>query len=306
MFEGILGWTLEPAFQASMCDFANLLCHFVIIEDESYVECKCSHESCSEVPFQVELYHAPLLGKQCSRVASIVLDWSAEAIDLAGYTQRIVLDWYAQAVHRSGYMRGIMLGWSAQAVVVAGYTESRRNALIDLRIVVQVDAAADMIEQLLVPTDEARNEHKRLQLRELAALNGTLKDDQHCYICGESGHRQFECPTKADEVYQLPTAIQAKVDDLYQRDIQRMHGDGAAPGKACQSFWTRSARFEMGIKSSLSDQGETGIPDLKWPIDSQKQLQTYFFLSSTFVTSFERKCHCTCLKVLYDRYGWVG
>ncbi len=54
---------------------------------------------------------------------------------------------------------------------------------------VQVDAAAQMIQDLLVPTDEARNEHKRVQLRELAALNGTLKDDQHCYLCGESGHR---------------------------------------------------------------------------------------------------------------------
>ena len=38
----------------------------------------------------------------------------------------------------------------------------------------QVDAAAQMIEELLVPTDEARNEHKRLQLQELAALNGAL------------------------------------------------------------------------------------------------------------------------------------
>ena len=47
-----------------------------------------------------------------------------------------------------------------------------------------------MIQDLLVPTDEARNEHKRVQLRELAALNGTLKDDQPCYLCGESGHRQ--------------------------------------------------------------------------------------------------------------------
>jgi len=26
-----------------------------------------------------------------------------------------------------------------------------------------------------------------LQLRELAALNGTLKDEQYCFICGESG-----------------------------------------------------------------------------------------------------------------------
>lgn len=39
----------------------------------------------------------------------------------------------------------------------------------------QVDTAADMIADLMQPEDEARNEHKRMQLRELAALNGTLK-----------------------------------------------------------------------------------------------------------------------------------
>lgn len=94
-----------------------------------------------------------------------------------------------------------------------------------------MDKAAEMIEQLLVPTDEARNEHKRLQLRELAALNGTLKDDQHCYICGQTGHRQFECPTKQDEVYQLPTAIQAKVEAQYQRDIARVHGEPIGHGR---------------------------------------------------------------------------
>lgn len=32
--------------------------------------------------------------------------------------------------------------------------------------------AADMIEKLLVPVEEGANEHKRLQLRELASLNG--------------------------------------------------------------------------------------------------------------------------------------
>ena len=57
----------------------------------------------------------------------------------------------------------------------------------------QADDAAKMIEELLVPTDEARNEHKRLQLRELAALNGTLKDDEHCYLCGQGGHRCCCC-----------------------------------------------------------------------------------------------------------------
>lgn len=40
-----------------------------------------------------------------------------------------------------------------------------------------VDKAAEMIEDLLQPNDESFNEHKRLQLRELAALNGTLKPE---------------------------------------------------------------------------------------------------------------------------------
>ncbi|KAK0527401.1 hypothetical protein OC834_004427 [Tilletia horrida] len=45
-------------------------------------------------------------------------------------------------------------------------------------------------------TPEQNNDHKRNQLRELAALNGTLRDDENqiCQNCGEKGHRKFECP----------------------------------------------------------------------------------------------------------------
>ena len=65
----------------------------------------------------------------------------------------------------------------------------------------QVDSAAGMIEKLCTPQDEEHNEHKRLQLRELAALNGTLKDLEACYLCGEEGHAPEHCPNKALEVY---------------------------------------------------------------------------------------------------------
>ncbi|KAG7359608.1 splicing factor 1 helix-hairpin domain containing protein [Nitzschia inconspicua] len=59
-----------------------------------------------------------------------------------------------------------------------------------------VDAATDMIEQMLVVIDDEKNIHKQQQLRELALLNGTLKEDEFCQICAEKGHRSFECPKR--------------------------------------------------------------------------------------------------------------
>ncbi|PNW78210.1 hypothetical protein CHLRE_09g386731v5 [Chlamydomonas reinhardtii] len=90
-----------------------------------------------------------------------------------------------------------------------------------------VDKAVDMIERLLEPNDDTLNEHKRLQLRELAALNGTLKDETACYVCGDTSHRGFECPKQqAVEVYKLPEEMRQKVEELYARDVARMAGEG--------------------------------------------------------------------------------
>lgn len=59
-----------------------------------------------------------------------------------------------------------------------------------------VDAAVEMVTQMLVVIDDEKNVHKQQQLRELALLNGTLKDEEFCPICGEKGHRAFECPRR--------------------------------------------------------------------------------------------------------------
>lgn len=59
-----------------------------------------------------------------------------------------------------------------------------------------LDAAADMMEQMLVVIDDEKNVHKQNQLRELALLNGTLKEEEYCTNCGEKGHRSFECPRR--------------------------------------------------------------------------------------------------------------
>jgi len=83
---------------------------------------------------------------------------------------------------------------------------------------VKVEIAAKMIDDILHPKDDEINEHKQRQLRELvswpfpfffalihpftcrlftqALINGTLKEDEYCPVCGDKGHRQFECPTR--------------------------------------------------------------------------------------------------------------
>ncbi|RLN84984.1 hypothetical protein BBJ28_00003105 [Nothophytophthora sp. Chile5] len=59
-----------------------------------------------------------------------------------------------------------------------------------------IDRAAKEVQSLLVPVDDTKNSHKQKQLRELALINGTLRDDDYCHICGEKGHRQWECPNR--------------------------------------------------------------------------------------------------------------
>ncbi|KAL3767088.1 hypothetical protein ACHAWO_003395 [Cyclotella atomus] len=61
----------------------------------------------------------------------------------------------------------------------------------------QIEIAAEMIRSMLVVIDDEVNVHKQNQLRELALLNGTLKDNEEwCTTCGEKGHREFECPKR--------------------------------------------------------------------------------------------------------------
>lgn len=63
----------------------------------------------------------------------------------------------------------------------------------------KVAACVKMINKVIetaASTPEGQNDHKRNQLRELAALNGTLRDDENqvCQNCGGVGHRKFDCP----------------------------------------------------------------------------------------------------------------
>ncbi|KAJ3045534.1 hypothetical protein HDV00_009191 [Rhizophlyctis rosea] len=75
-------------------------------------------------------------------------------------------------------------------LVTADSEEKVRIAMKEIEKVIETAAS--------VP--EGQNELKRMQLRYLAELNGTLRDDENqiCPNCGATGHRGFECPEKSN------------------------------------------------------------------------------------------------------------
>ncbi|KAL6531216.1 Splicing factor 1 [Orobanche hederae] len=122
----------------------------------------------------------------------------------------------------------------------------------DLHVLVEADtqesleAAAGMVEKLLQPVDEVLNEHKRQQLRELAALNGTIRDEEFCRLCGEPGHRQFACPSRL-------TTFKSDVLCSYC-------GDGGHPSIDCQLKHTTGKKMDDEYQNFLAELGGT-IPE---------------------------------------------
>ncbi|KAF2076860.1 hypothetical protein CYY_001827 [Polysphondylium violaceum] len=76
----------------------------------------------------------------------------------------------------------------------------------------QLDKASILVREFLVPVEEGKNEHKRQQLRELAEMNGTLRErpaymggknwapvDIKCVHCNEVSHPSSDCPLRNNE-----------------------------------------------------------------------------------------------------------
>ncbi|KAI0510527.1 hypothetical protein KFK09_011131 [Dendrobium nobile] len=136
-----------------------------------------------------------------------------------------------------------------------------------------LDKAVGMVEKLLHPVDEGLNEHKRQQLRELAALNGTIKEEEFCRLCGEQGHRQYACPArtstfKSDVLCSIcgdgghPTidcpmkGSGKKMDDEYQNFLAEL--GGSAP----QSLTKQSSTLSIQGSNSGNPPwafGSTGV-----------------------------------------------
>ncbi|KAL5728399.1 Splicing factor 1 [Ranunculus cassubicifolius] len=120
------------------------------------------------------------------------------------------------------------------------------HVLVEAETQEAVDAAAGMVEKLLQPLDEVLNEHKRQQLKELAEINGTVRVDEYCRLCGEQGHRQLVCPSRL-------TTFKSDV-------LCKVCGDGGHPTIDCPMKASTGKKMEDEYMNFLAELGGN-VPD---------------------------------------------
>lgn len=129
-----------------------------------------------------------------------------------------------------------------------------------------VDAAAEMMEQMLVVIDDEKNVHKQNQLRELALLNGTLKEEEFCAVCAEKGHRTFECPRRL-AMQNRPLVKCAICGDTSHptRDCTQKYGPGGASDPLKQQeidseYQSFMAELDGKPKAPAAGPGDVKLP----------------------------------------------
>ncbi|EGX88965.1 peptidase family M28 family [Cordyceps militaris CM01] len=103
----------------------------------------------------------------------------------------------------------------------------------------KINKAKQLIHNVIetaASTPENQNELKRNQLRELAALNGTLRDDENqaCQNCGKIGHRKYDCPEKQNFTASIICRVCGNAGHMARDCPDRQRGaswrnDGARP-----------------------------------------------------------------------------
>ncbi|KAG1178262.1 hypothetical protein G6F70_004982 [Rhizopus microsporus] len=123
----------------------------------------------------------------------------------------------------------------------------------------KIKKAVKLIEKVIetsASVPEGQNELKRNQLRELAALNGTLRDDeaQTCLNCGASGHRRYECPERQNITSTLSCHICGGMGHISRDCTQRNN-----PEFANQSH-ERDSQLDSEYMNLMAELGES-VPD---------------------------------------------
>ncbi|KAF8604282.1 hypothetical protein BDV93DRAFT_522719 [Ceratobasidium sp. AG-I] len=132
-------------------------------------------------------------------------------------------------------------------------------------------ALINKVIETAASTPEGQNDHKRNQLRELAALNGTLRDDENqiCQNCSGVGHRKYDCPEQKNYTANIICRGCGNAGHM-ARDCTSRRGDpngfGAPSGFGGPAFFspanaapsTGNKAFDSEYASLMAELGEGG------------------------------------------------
>ncbi|KIJ14281.1 hypothetical protein PAXINDRAFT_12932 [Paxillus involutus ATCC 200175] len=129
----------------------------------------------------------------------------------------------------------------------------------------KVAACVKMINKVIetaASTPEGQNDHKRNQLRELAALNGTLRDDENqvCQNCGGLGHRKYDCPEQRNFTANIICRVCGSAGHM-ARDCQVNRDPNAPPppaGSPPGPGALSKGGFDSEYASLMAELGEGG------------------------------------------------
>lgn len=118
------------------------------------------------------------------------------------------------AIRGKGSMRDGKTALTSEAASHSA-SEEELHACVSADSLDGIDRAVRIINRIVgtaLSTPEEANELKRKQLRDLAAMNGTLRGEESheallCANCGQPGHRRFECTERKN----LTTAIICRI-----------------------------------------------------------------------------------------------
>ncbi|KFY73533.1 hypothetical protein V501_04224 [Pseudogymnoascus sp. VKM F-4519 (FW-2642)] len=116
---------------------------------------------------------------------------------------------------------------------------------------------------------EGQNELKRNQLRELAALNGTLRDDENqaCQNCGQIGHRKYDCPEQRNFTANIICRVCGNAGHMARDCPDRQRGADwrngpPAPGGGPGGFAGRPAAGRIGAGDAVDREYEQLMQEL--------------------------------------------
>ncbi|KAI9321931.1 hypothetical protein DFJ73DRAFT_634855, partial [Zopfochytrium polystomum] len=129
--------------------------------------------------------------------------------------------------------------------------EEELHCLITADSEEKIKAAMKMIDKIIetaATVPEGQNELKRMQLRELASLNGTLRDDENqiCQNCGATGHRRYECPESKNFTASLVCRICGGAGHVAKGEKRRP----SLLDKICRSFFIHSFRKDCAERNN--------------------------------------------------------